>query len=96
MTSLHVAPAQLTDPPAPHPNPPAGNGQLKPITLVVLALLSSPLFLVSIPLAHIALAQTRHHPGQARAAKVLATIALALSYLGIVLITLLAARHTRH
>lgn len=86
------ASGQPATPSAPH----TGGDHLTPLTLAVLALLSSPLFLVGIPLAHLALAKAREHPDQTRAAKVLATIALVFSYLGIVLIALLAARQTGH
>jgi hypothetical protein len=91
---VHAAPGQPLDrSPAPS-TPHTGGDHLKPLTLAVLALLASPLFLVGIPLAHLALSQARQHPDQARAVKALATIALLLSYLGIVLIVLLAARQT--
>jgi hypothetical protein len=93
---VQVAPGQPLDLSAPHPNPRPGDGQLKPVTLAILALLSSPLFLVGIPLAQLALSKAREHQDQPRVAKVLATIALVLSYLGIVLIALLAARQTHH
>jgi hypothetical protein len=93
---VHAAPGQSLDRSPVHPHPPPGDGQLKPLTLAIIALLSSPLFLVGIPLAQLALSRAREHPDQARVAKVLATIALVLSYLGIVLIALLAARQTRH
>ena len=53
-------------------------------------------FPIGIPLAHLVLSRARQHPDQARVTKAVATIALVLSHLGIVLITLLAARQTRH
>jgi hypothetical protein len=85
-------PDQSATPPASH----TSGDHLNPPTLAILALLASPLFLVGIPLAQLALSQAKQHPDQARAAKPLATIALAFSYLGILLIVLLAARHTPH
>jgi len=93
---VQVPPNAAWSQPTTPSTPPTGGDHLTPLTLAFLALLSSPLFLVGIPLAHLALAKAREHPDQTRAAKVLATIALALSYLGIVLIALLAARQTGH
>jgi hypothetical protein len=93
---VHVALGQVMDPPGAPPDPGASDDRLKPVTLAIFALLSSPFFLVGIPIAHLALSKARQHLGQARVAKVLATIALVFSYLGIVLIALLTARHLRH
>ena len=86
---VHAAPGQPLDRSPVHPTSPSGDSQLNPLTSAILALLASPLFLVGIPLAQLALSRAREHPDQPRAAKVLATVALVLSYLGIVLIVLL-------
>jgi hypothetical protein len=86
---VHAAPGQPLDRTPVNPTPPPGDGQLNPLTLAILALLASPLLLVGIPLAQLALSKVREHPDQPRVAKVLATIALVLSYLGIFLIILL-------
>ncbi len=69
--------------------------ELSPMTLAILALLTSPFFLVGIPVAHVALARARQHPTPSAAARTLATTALVLSYLSIPVVVLLvvAERH---
>jgi hypothetical protein len=70
--------------------------ELKPVTLAILAVLFSPLFVESIPLARLVLIRARQHPDQARTANALATAALILSYAGILLVVFLAVRYRRH
>lgn len=93
---VEAPPNPVPGQPATTPPSRATGDHLRPLTLAILALLASPLFLVGIPLARLALSQARQHPDQARAAKILATIAIVLSYLGIVVIVVLLARHTPH
>jgi hypothetical protein len=70
--------------------------RLKPITLAVLALAFSPCFLVSVPLAHLALSRNKHHPDHPLATKILALTALTLSYVGILVLAFLAAKTKHH
>ena len=75
----------------------AGNDdlQFRPITLAILALVFSAFFPVSVPLAHLALSRNKHHPDHPLATKILAVLALLLSYVGIVIFVYLASR-ARH
>jgi len=70
--------------------------QFKPITLAILALFFSPCFLVSVPLAHLALSRNKHHSDRPLATKVLAITALILSYVGIVVFGFLASKVRHH
>ncbi len=70
--------------------------ELEPMTLAILALLTSPFFLVGIPVAHMALARARQHPAPSPTAKTLATIALVLSYLSIPAVVLLVVAERHH
>jgi hypothetical protein len=76
----------------------AGNDdlQFRPITLTILALLFSLFLPVSVPLAHLALSRNKHHPDPSLATKILAVLALLLSYVGIVIFGYLASRARHH
>ena len=70
--------------------------RLKPITMAILALAFSPCFLVSIPLAHLALSRNKHNPDHPLPTRVLAFLALILSYVGILVLAFLAANAKHH
>jgi hypothetical protein len=70
--------------------------RLKPTTLAVLALAFSPFFLVSVPLAQLALSRSKHNPARPLATKVLALTALTLSYVGILVLVFMAAKTKQH
>jgi ABC-type phosphate/phosphonate transport system permease subunit len=70
--------------------------RLKALTMAVLALLFSPFFPISIPLAHLALSRNKQNLDHRLATKVLAVLALILSYVGILVLAFLAAKTKHH